>query len=45
MGPVRAWAGRALQTIGSGPSGIAGNGVVRNLTAAYELIARAGLTQ
>ena len=44
MGPVRAWAGRALQTIGSGPSGIAGNGVVRNLTAAYELIARAGLT-
>src|SRR5260370_32241538 len=44
MGPVRAWAGRALQAIGSGPSGIAGNGVVRNLTAAYELIARAGLT-
>ena len=44
MGPVRAWAGRALQTIGSAPSGIAGNGVVRNLTAAYELIARAGLT-
>ena len=44
MGPVRAWASRALQAIGSGPSGIAGNGVVRNLTAAYELIARAGLT-
>src|ERR1700737_5513863 len=44
MGPVRAWAGRALQTIGSGPSGIAGNGVVPNPTAAYELIARAGLT-
>jgi polyhydroxyalkanoate depolymerase len=44
MGPVRAWAGRALQTIGSAPSGISGNGVVRNLTAAYELIARAGLT-
>jgi poly(3-hydroxybutyrate) depolymerase len=44
MGPVRTWAGRALQAIGSGPSGIAGNGVVRNLTAAYELIARAGLT-
>ena len=44
MGPVRVWAGRALQAIGSGPSGIAGNGVVRNLTAAYELIARAGLT-
>ena len=44
MGPVRAWAGKALQAIGSGPSGIAGNGVVRNLTAAYELIARAGLT-
>jgi polyhydroxyalkanoate depolymerase len=44
MGPVRTWAGRALQAIGSGPAGIAGNGVVRNLTAAYELIARAGLT-
>src|ERR1700730_17878641 len=44
MGPVRAWAGRALQTTGSAPSGIAGNVVLRNLTAAYELIARAGLT-
>jgi poly(3-hydroxybutyrate) depolymerase len=43
MVPVRAWAGRAVEVIGGrwlGPD----NGMLRNLTAAYELIARAGLT-
>ncbi|HEY2185309.1 MAG TPA: polyhydroxyalkanoate depolymerase [Xanthobacteraceae bacterium] len=44
MGPVRAWADRALQAIGMRPAGIAGHVVLRNLTAAYELIARAGLS-
>ena len=42
MVPVRAWAGMALHAFGS-MSGV-GNGAVKNLTAAYELIARAGLT-
>jgi poly(3-hydroxybutyrate) depolymerase len=43
MEPVRAWAGRAVEVIGGrwlGPD----IGMLRNLTAAYELIARAGLT-
>jgi len=43
MVPVRAWAGRAVEVIGGqwlGPD----SGMLRNLTAAYELIARAGLT-
>src|ERR1700737_1452290 len=44
MVPVRAWAGRALQVMGGPWVGIADNAVLRNLTAAYELIARAGLT-
>ncbi len=44
MTPVRAWAGTALQAIGGQPAGVADNLVMRNLTAAYELIARAGLT-
>jgi poly(3-hydroxybutyrate) depolymerase len=44
MAPVRAWAGRALAAMGGRPPGIADNPVLRNLTAAYELIARAGLT-
>ncbi len=47
MVPVRALAGMALQTLGpmSGMSGMGlGNGTLRNLTAAYELIARSGLT-
>jgi poly(3-hydroxybutyrate) depolymerase len=44
MTPVRIWAGRALQAIGARSVGIADNVVLRNLTAAYELIARAGLT-
>jgi poly(3-hydroxybutyrate) depolymerase len=44
MGPVRTWAGTALQALGQPLAGIADNAVLRNLTAAYELIARAGLT-
>src|SRR6266849_1686054 len=44
MVPVRAWAGRALQVMGGPWMGIADNVMLRNLTAAYELIARAGLT-
>src|SRR6201993_316546 len=44
MIPVRNWAGRAMRTLGQPLSGIADNAVLRNLTAAYELIARAGLT-
>ncbi len=42
MGPVRAWAGMAA---GSGsPPLLADHPAMRNLTAVYELIARAGLT-
>jgi polyhydroxyalkanoate depolymerase len=44
MVPVRAWAGTALQAIGQPLAGAIDNAVLRNLTAAYELIARAGLT-
>jgi poly(3-hydroxybutyrate) depolymerase len=44
MIPVRKWAGTALRALGQPLSGIADNAVLRNLTAAYELIARAGLT-
>jgi poly(3-hydroxybutyrate) depolymerase len=44
MIPVRSWAGTALRTLGRPLMGIADNAVLRNLTAAYELIARAGLT-
>jgi poly(3-hydroxybutyrate) depolymerase len=44
MIPVRNWAGTALRTLGQPLTGIADNAVLRNLTAAYELIARAGLT-
>jgi len=44
MIPVRNWAGTALRTLGQPLAGIADNAVLRNLTAAYELIARAGLT-
>src|SRR5262245_45039521 len=44
MVPVRNWAGAALRTLGQPLGGIADNAVLRNLTAAYELIARAGLT-
>jgi len=42
MGPVRAWAGMAASA--GGQPLFADHTVVRNLTAAYELIARAGLT-
>jgi len=44
MIPVRKWAGAALRTLGQPLAGIADNAVLRNLTAAYELIARAGLS-
>ena len=44
MAPVRALAGLAGQAIGIPIAGMPGHGAVRNLTAAYELIARAGLT-
>src|SRR5436190_1278697 len=42
MVPVRAWA--AMAVAASGSSLLAENSATRNLTAAYELIARAGLT-
>ena len=44
MVPVRTWAGTALQAIGRPLAGVTDNAVLRNLTAAYELISRAGLT-
>ena len=44
MVPVRSWASKALRAIGSWPEGLPVNAVLSNLTAAYELIARAGLT-
>ena len=44
MGAVRAFAGLAARSVGNTGVGMPGHGVVRNLTAAYELIARAGLT-
>jgi poly(3-hydroxybutyrate) depolymerase len=44
MGPVRALAGMAMGAIGRPLAGISDNAVLRNLTAAYELMARAGLT-
>ena len=44
MGAVRAFAGLAARSFGHTGVGMPGHGTVRNLTAAYELIARAGLT-
>src|SRR6185369_7271013 len=44
MGAVRAFAGLAARSFGNTGVGMPGHGVVRNLTAVYELIARAGLT-
>jgi poly(3-hydroxybutyrate) depolymerase len=44
MVPVRNWATSALAAIGQPLAGFTDNAVLRNLTAAYELIARAGLT-
>ncbi len=42
MGPIRAWATMALAA--GGQPMLAEHGVLRNLTAAYELISRSGLT-
>jgi len=42
MVPVRAWATMALAA--GGPPTLGDNSAVRNLSAAYEMIARAGLT-
>jgi polyhydroxyalkanoate depolymerase len=44
MGPVRILADWAARSIGNTGIGLPGHGAVRNLTAAYELIARARLT-
>jgi len=44
MVPVRSLAGLAMRTIGQPLAGITDNAVLRNLTAAYELISRASLT-
>jgi poly(3-hydroxybutyrate) depolymerase len=44
MGPVRALAGMAAMSLGERLNGSARPSVLSNLTAAYELIARAGLT-
>src|SRR5262245_10478160 len=44
MGPVRAFAGIAARAVGAKLNGAARPTVLSNLTAAYELIARAGLT-
>jgi poly(3-hydroxybutyrate) depolymerase len=44
MVPVRNWAEAALRAIGRPLTGVVDNQALRNLTAAYELIARAGLT-
>jgi polyhydroxyalkanoate depolymerase len=44
LGPVRMLAASVMRAIGQPLAGMADNAVLRNLTAAYELIARAGLT-
>ena len=44
MGPVRKFAGMAARTVAEQFNGSARPTVLNNLTAAYELIARAGLT-
>jgi poly(3-hydroxybutyrate) depolymerase len=44
MGPVRMLAASAMKAIGQPLTGISDNAVLRNLTAAYDLIARTGLT-
>ena len=43
MLPLRALAGGSAQVISLAPLGITDNSVTRNLTAAYELIARSNL--
>ena len=42
--PVRSLAGVAMRAIGQPLAGLTDNAVLRNLTAVYELVARAGLT-
>jgi len=44
MIPVRAFAGMVVSHVGPSLNGFSNSTVVRNVTAAYELIARAGLT-
>jgi polyhydroxyalkanoate depolymerase len=44
MVPVRSWATAALRAFGQPLAGVADNAVLRNLSAAYEIIARTGLT-
>jgi poly(3-hydroxybutyrate) depolymerase len=44
MIPVRAFAGMVVSHMGPSLNGFSNSTVVRNLTAAYELVARAGLT-
>src|SRR5262249_47178027 len=44
MGPLRVLAGRAAAAVGAPLAGLTDNALLRNLTAVYELIARAGLT-
>ena len=44
MEPVRSLAGMAMRSIGQPLAGMTDNAVLRNLTAAYELISRASLT-
>lgn len=44
VGPLRALAGRAATVIGVPPVGFGDSQLLRNLTAVYELISRAGLT-
>src|SRR4051812_14863729 len=45
MVPVRAWAGMAICAFGPPvPPGLTNHIAIKNLTAAYELISRAGLT-
>jgi poly(3-hydroxybutyrate) depolymerase len=44
MGPLRTLAGRAAMAVGVPLTGLTDNALLRNLTAVYELIARAGLT-
>src|SRR3982074_302238 len=44
MVPVRSWATAALRAFGQPLAGVADNAVLRNLSAAYELIARTALT-
>jgi poly(3-hydroxybutyrate) depolymerase len=44
MVPVRMWAAKALRALGQPLAGVADNIALRNLSAAYELIGRTGLT-